>query len=96
MPRIRWSQAALRDVARLHNFLRSKSVGAATRAVKTIRQGVKILASQPEIGRPIEDLPSEFREWIIEFGHGAYVVLYRYDGKEVLLLTIRHGKQAGY
>jgi plasmid stabilization system protein ParE len=96
MPRIRWSQAALRDVARLHNFLRSKSVGSATRAVKTIRQGVKILASQPEIGRPIEDLPSEFREWIIEFGHGAYVVLYRYDGKEVLLLTIRHGKQAGY
>jgi len=96
MPRIRWSQAALRDVARHFDFLRSKSREAATRAIKTLREGVRILASHPEIGRPIEDLPAEFREWIIEFGHGAYVVLYRYDGKEVLLLTIRHGRESGY
>ena len=96
MPRIRWSQAALRDITRLYDFLASQSGEAATRAVKTIRQGVRILATQPEIGRPIEDLPFEFREWIIEFGHGAYVVLYRYDGKEVVILTIRHGRESGY
>jgi plasmid stabilization system protein ParE len=95
MPRIRWSQAALRDVARHFDFLSSKSIEAATRAIKTIRQRVKILASHPEIGRPIEDLPPEFREWISEFGHGAYVVLYRYDGKEVQLLTIRRGRESG-
>jgi plasmid stabilization system protein ParE len=94
MPRIRWSQAALRDVARLYDFLCSKSREAAKRAIKTIRQGVKILASQPEAGRPIEDLPPEFREWVIEFGHGAYVVLYRFDGKEVVLLAIRHGRES--
>lgn len=96
MPRVRWSQAALRDVTRHFDFLSSKSREAAIRAIKTIRQGVKILATHPEAGRPIEELPPEFREWIIEFGHGAYVVLYRYDGKEVLLLTIRHGREAGY
>jgi plasmid stabilization system protein ParE len=96
MPRIRWSQAALGDVGRHFDFLSAKSHEAATRAIKTIRQGVRILASHPEAGRPIEDMPPEFREWIIEFGHGAYVVLYRFDGKEVLLLTIRHGRESGY
>jgi len=40
-------------------------------AVKTIRQGVKALGKHPEIGRPVEELPPEFREWVIEFGHGG-------------------------
>ncbi len=48
------------------------------------------------MGRPVEDLPEEVREWVIEFGSGAYVALYRYDGKEVILLTIRHGREVGY
>ena len=96
MPRLRWSQNALHDVARLYDFLHPKSRDAATRAIKTIREGVKALASHPEIGRTIEDLPAEFREWVIEFGHGAYIVLYRFDGKEVVLLAIRHGREAGF
>jgi plasmid stabilization system protein ParE len=48
------------------------------------------------MGRPIEDLPTEFREWIIDFGSGAYVALYHYDGKEVVILAVRHGREAGY
>jgi len=41
-------------------------------------------------------LPAEFREWVIEFGQGANVALYRYDGKEVVVLAVRHGREAGY
>ena len=74
MPRLRWSPQALRDVARLHQFLAPKSEQAAQRAVKTIRQGVKTLGKQPEIGRPVEELPPEYREWVIEFGQGARCV----------------------
>jgi plasmid stabilization system protein ParE len=96
MPRLKWSQAALQDVARLHNFLAPKSRDAAKRAVKTIRQGVKALARHPEAGRLIEEMPSEFREWVIEFGHGAYIALYHYDGKEIVMLAVRHGREAGY
>jgi plasmid stabilization system protein ParE len=95
MPRLKWSKNAQRDVIRLHDFLFPKSRAAAKRAIKAIRQGVKILASHPEIGRPVDELPPEFREWVIEFGQGAYVVLYRFHGKEVLL-AIRHGREAGY
>jgi plasmid stabilization system protein ParE len=96
MPRLKWSPQSLRDVTRLNDFLAPKSRDAASRAVKAIRQGVKLLGKFPEMGRPVEELPTEFREWVIEFGSGAYVVLYRYDGKEVVLLAIRHRREAGY
>ena len=96
MPRLRWSQPALLDVARLHAFLAPKSLDAAKRGVRVIRQGVKALAKHPESGRPVEELPLEFREWVIEFGHGAYVVLYHYDGKQIVILAVRHGREAGY
>lgn len=96
MPRLIWSQNALRDLERLHDFLSSKSRDAARRAVKAIRQGVKILSATPQIGRPVEDLPPEFREWIIEFGQGAYIALYLFNGKEVVILAVRHGREAGY
>jgi plasmid stabilization system protein ParE len=96
MSRLKWSQPALLDVARLHAFLVPKSREAAQRAVKAIRQGIKALARHPEIGRPVEEMPLEFREWVIDFGHGAYVALYHYDGKEIVLLAVRHGREAGY
>ncbi|HEY9141060.1 MAG TPA: type II toxin-antitoxin system RelE/ParE family toxin [Bryobacteraceae bacterium] len=96
MPRLVWSQAALLDVARLHEFLAPKSRDAAQRAVKTIRQGVKALGKHPEIGRPVEEMSPEFREWIIEFASGAYIALYHYDGRQVVILAVRHGREAGY
>jgi plasmid stabilization system protein ParE len=96
MPRLRWSQPALLDVARLYDFLAPKSREAAQRAVKAIWQGIKELAKHPGIGRPVEELPSEFREWVIEFGHGAYVALYHYDAKQIVILAVRHGRETGY
>jgi plasmid stabilization system protein ParE len=83
-------------VARLHKFLAPKSQHGAERAVRTIRRGVKALGKHPEIGRPVDELPPEFREWVIEFGHGTYVALYHYDGKQVVILAVRHGHEAGY
>jgi plasmid stabilization system protein ParE len=96
MPRLIWSHPALLDIARLYDFLASKNRDAARRAVQAIRQGVKVLGKNPEIGRPLEELPSEFREWVIEFGHGAYIALNHYDGKQIVILAVRHGREAGY
>jgi len=80
----------------MHDFLKSKSRDAAKRAVKAIREGVKALGKHPRLGRPAYELPLEFRELGIEFGSGAYVVLYYFDGKQVVILTIRHGREAGW
>lgn len=83
-------------MARLHGFLATKNRDAARRAVRAIRQGVQTLAAHPAIGRPVEELPPEFREWIIPFGDSGYVVLYRHDGRKVAILAVRHGREAGY
>ena len=96
MPRLVWSEPALADVARLHTFLAPKSREAAQRAVKAIRGGVRELSRHPEIGRPVEDMLPEFREWVVEFGQGAYVALYHFDGEQVVILAVRHGREAGY
>ena len=93
MPHLVWSEAARRVVARLHSFLASKNPRAATRAIQTIRQGVKVLAAHPEAGRPVEDMLPGFREWVMEFGRGGYVALYHFDGKRVVILAVRHGRE---
>jgi plasmid stabilization system protein ParE len=74
----------------------TKSRDAAKRAVKAIRQGVNALGKHPEMGRPADELPLEFREWVIEFGSGAHVAIYRYDGTQLVILAIRHGREEGY
>jgi plasmid stabilization system protein ParE len=96
MSRLIWSPAALIDVQRLYRFLAPKNIDAAKRAVMAIRQGVKVLAQQPGIGRPVEDLPSEFREWIIDFGDSGYIARYRLEADAVTILAVRHQKEVGY
>jgi plasmid stabilization system protein ParE len=56
MPRLIWTPSALLDVQRLYRFLVVKNPDAARRAVKSIRQGVKVLEQQPKVGRPVEDM----------------------------------------
>jgi plasmid stabilization system protein ParE len=98
MPRLIWSRQALLDVQRLYCFLAAKNSEAAKRAIQSVRQGVKVLGRQPGIGRPIEDLPNAFREWLIDFGDSGYVVRYRVDAdaEVVMILAVRHQKEAGF
>lgn len=96
MPRLIWSPSALTDVQRLYRFLVIKDQEAARRAIKTLRAGVKILAHQPEAGRPVEDMDPVFREWPIDFGNSGYVALYRFDGETAIILAVRHQKEAGH
>lgn len=96
MPRLIWSAPALRDVQRLYRFLAEKNIDAAKRAVKSIRDGVKVIALQPGIGRPAQDMEPEYREWMIDFGNSGYVALYRYDGETAVILAVRHQRELDY
>ena len=96
MPRLIWSPSALRDVQRLHHFLAEKNTDAAKRTVKAIRDGVKIIAHQPGVGRPADEMDPEFREWPINFGDTGYIALYRYDGQTAVILAVRHQREIGY
>jgi len=96
MPHLIWAPSALQDVQRVYRFLAEKNIDAAKRAAKVIREGVKILANQPEFGRPVEEMEPEYREWLIDFGDSGYIALYRYDGRMTVILAVRHKKEAGY
>src|SRR4051812_47786432 len=98
MPQVRFAPAALRDLERLRDFLRAKNPAAAKRAGETIIKAVQVLRQQPMVGRPVEDLPPEYREWMIDFGASGYVALYRYagEGDAVTVLALRHQREAGY
>ena len=51
---------------------------------------------QPGIGRPIEGMEPEYREWMINFGNSGNIVLYRYERDFVTILAVRHKKEVGY
>ncbi|MBP2557855.1 plasmid stabilization system protein ParE [Neorhizobium galegae] len=96
MPHLIWTPPALDDVKRLFRFLAPKNPEAAARAVKTVRASVNILARQPSLGRPVEDMEPEYREWLIDFGNSGYIALYRFQADTVAILAVRHQKEAGY
>ena len=96
MSRLIWTPAVLLDLQRLYRFLAEKNVSTAKRGVRAIREGMKVIIKQPGIGRPVEDMEPEFREWLIDFGESGYVVLYRYDGENAAVLAVRHQRELGY
>ena len=95
MPRLIWTPSALLDVQRLYRFLVVKNPDAARRAVKAIRQGVKVLEQQPRVGRPVEEMDNEYRDWIIDFGDSGFVARYRVDPQFVSVLAVGHQKEVG-
>lgn len=96
MPKVRFSPPAIRDLERLRECLRPKSPIAAQRAGEVIVKAVQVPGLQPKLGRPIEDRPDEFREWIIDFGNSGHVVRLRIGLDVVTVLAVRHQKEAGF
>lgn len=69
---------------------------AASRAVTAIREGMRTIEAHPEAGRPAAKMDPEFREWPIGFGSSGYVVLYRPNQDQAVVLAVRHQCEAGY
>jgi plasmid stabilization system protein ParE len=96
MPQVIYAPGAIRDLQRLREFLRPKNPVAAKRAADTIVKALQVLGLQPQIGRSVEDMPDQYREWVIDFGDSGYVARYRFDGEAVNILAVRHQKEVGY
>ena len=95
MSRLIWTPQALTDIQR-YRFLANKDLTSARNAISEIRCGVKILSLQPALGRPIDEMKPEFREWPVSFGNSGYVVLYRIEIDIVAMLAVRHQKKIGW
>ena len=97
MPQVIVTEGAAHGLERCRRFLVEKNPQAAIRAGLAIEHQFTLLETEPEIGRPFDDLP-ELRELIIPFGDSGYVALYHFDVKadSVYVLVFRHQKEAGY
>ena len=90
------TQAALADIKRLRDFLRSKDAEAAQKAGTAIIQEIQSLRKSPESGRKADWLGENYRELIIKFGGIGYIAIYRIDAPKVFVLAVCHQKEVGY
>ena len=71
----------------LHVATESGSIGSADRIIDTITDRFWLVAQHPHIGRHRDDL----RPGLRSFPAGDYVILYRIDDDDVLILHVLHG-----
>ncbi len=95
MAEVIYSRHAFAELERLVDFLIKDAPQAAVTAIDVIRDGIEILERHPLVGRPCEE---ELRELLISYGQSGYVALYNYEQSQdvVLVLVIRHQREAGY
>ena len=95
MAEVVYSRHAFFDLERLADFLIRDAPQAAVIAIDVIRDGIEILERHPFVGRPCEE---GLRELLISYGKSGYVALYSYEQRQdvVIVLSIRHQREAGY
>jgi toxin ParE1/3/4 len=88
--KIIWSPLAIDRASEIAEYIALDKPAAANKWITTVFSKVEQLGSSPEIGRVVPEIGNEqFRELI----YGNYRIIYRIEKKQVLILTIRHGKQ---
>ena len=89
---IRFTPAALQDLERLADFLREADLDTAAQTIPLILDGLRILATHPLIGRPID---AKRRELVIFRGRSGYTAQYSFRPvqDEVVVLAIRHQRE---
>jgi plasmid stabilization system protein ParE len=91
------TEAVAQGLQRCRRLLAEKNPHAMIRAGQALEHQLALLETEPEISRPLDDLP-ELRELIIPFGDSGYAPLYRHEVNtdSVYVLAFRHQKEAGY
>ncbi len=93
--KIVWLPEAATDVARLKVFIETKNPQAAQRAARRIKEAAQILRENPEAGKPVEDTLA-FRDLLIPFGSGNYILRYREESSRIVIVRVRHSKEEGF
>ncbi|HKS60931.1 MAG TPA: type II toxin-antitoxin system RelE/ParE family toxin [Xanthobacteraceae bacterium] len=81
------------DLDRLRQFLAPHGEQLSQRAVDTLFAAARSLRDLPERGRPAAK--PGYRELVVPFGRGAYVIRYRIDQQRdtVVIVRLWHGRE---
>lgn len=93
---VHWSDNALAGLVRVHAFLAQSDPQAAQKALDAIEAATDVLEQFPHAGRPANDLEPEHRELLVPFGASGYAVFYEVGEGNVLILSLKHQREAGY
>jgi toxin ParE1/3/4 len=83
---VKWLRKALRNLDDESSYIATDDPVAASRVAKRVLEAVKVLAEQPNLGRPGR-IPGT-RELVVE--KTRYIVPYRVKGETVQLLRVFH------
>lgn len=89
------SRKARVNLERLHDFLADKNPDAARRAIDTIRAKLRALEQFSRLG-PIDPDRSDVRQLFMPFGAAGDAARYRMVDDTVVVLAVRHMREAGY
>ena len=91
--KVQYSARALADLDRPFDVIATHDPFAASRAAERISEAVTLLQNHPYIGRVVR---GELRELVISHGRHGYVALYRVRSSGVVVLALRHQREAGF
>ncbi|MEQ1600618.1 MAG: type II toxin-antitoxin system RelE/ParE family toxin [Methylophilaceae bacterium] len=87
---LKWTNKALSDLARLHEFLAPMNPLAAARTVQSLTTALVNLLQNPRIGEKLEEFdPREVRRMLV----GHYDIRYEIQGATVYVLRIWHTRE---
>lgn len=88
--KLKWSNEAVADVGRLHDFLAKVNPTAAARAVQALTTAPRQLFDRPQIGRQLEQyLPRSVRRIIV----GNYEMRYELVDSTIYILRVWHTRE---
>ncbi|MBA3879870.1 MAG: hypothetical protein C0500_09160 [Sphingobium sp.] len=88
MPRLIWSEASLRDIHDIDEFLMADNPMAAARIAKAIRATVLRLVDYPRIGRALNE---KFR--VLGVRTTPYLIIYRLRDGALEIARVRHASE---
>ena len=91
-PELIWERGAVLDLSRLREFIMPHNPVVASNAAQSIIKSANLLADNPYLGHPMDNMP-EFNELFIPFGQNGYVLRYRIDNNKIVILRIWHARK---
>ena len=87
MVKLQYSRPALIDLHHVFLYISNDSVTNARRFIKALKNRIKILKSDPEIGKPVFQQRFPYIRQVL---HKSYRVIYSYQNNIVIILAITH------
>lgn len=90
--KILFSPVARDDLRRLYAFIRDQNPSALARAAARLKIAFQLVQKYPRAGYRLSHLPP-FREFLVPFGKGNYVIRYRIEKKEIVIVHLWHSRE---